>query len=53
MALQTFRENEHLFEVTTLMVDNVVWLKAREVAASLGYVDASQALRKNIEDDDK
>ena len=53
MALQTFRENEHLFEVTTLMVNNVVWLKAREVAASLGYVDASQALRKNIEDDDK
>ena len=35
------------------MVDNVVWLKAREVAASLGYVDAPQALRKNIEDDDK
>ena len=53
MALQTFRENEHLFEVTTLIVDQIVWLKAREVAASLGYIDAPQALRKNIEEDDK
>ena len=52
MALQTFRENEHLFEVTTLMVDNVVWLKGREVAASLGYCNPQKAVRDHIDEDD-
>ena len=53
MALQTFRENEHLFEVTTLMVDNVVWLKAREVAASLGYFNAKKAVQNHVDEDDR
>ena len=36
-----------------MIVDNIVWFKGREVAASLGYIDAPQALRKNVEEDDK
>ena len=52
MALQIFRANQHLFEVTTLIVDQVVWFKGREVAASLAYIDASQALRKHVDEDD-
>ena len=33
MALQIFRADQDLFEVTTLTVDQVVWFKGREVAA--------------------
>ena len=53
MALQIFRANQHLIEVTTLIVDQVVWFKEREVTASLGYIDTTQALRKHVEEDDK
>ena len=34
------------------MVDNVVWLKAREVAASLGYCNPQKAVRDHIDEDD-
>ena len=37
MALQVFRADQHLFEVTTVTVDRVVWFKGREVAACLEY----------------
>ncbi len=53
MALQIFRANQHLFEVTTLTVDQVVWFKGREVAASLGYVNATKAVRDHIDEEDK
>ena len=36
-----------------MTVDQVVWFKGREVAACLAYADAPQALRKNIDEEDK
>ena len=53
MALQIFRENQHIFEVTTLIVDNIVWFKAREVAASLGYTNPQKAVRDHVDEEDK
>ena len=53
MALQIFRANQHLFEVTTLTVDQVVWFKGREVAASLGYSNPQKAVRDHIDEEDK
>ena len=53
MALQVFRADQHPFEVTTVTVDQVPWFKGREVAACLGYADAPQALRKNVDEEDK
>ena len=53
MALQVFRAEQHPFEVTTLTVDQVHWFKGREVAACLGYVNPQQALRKNVDEDDR
>ena len=53
MALQVFRADQHPFEVTTVTVDQVVWFKGREVAACLGYASLSQAIRKNVDEEDK
>ena len=53
MAFQVFRADQHPFEVTTLTVDQVPWFKGREVAACLGYVNAQQALRTNVDEDDR
>ena len=53
MALQIFRANQHLFEVTTLTVDQVVWFKGREVAASLGYINSKKAVRDHVDEEDK
>ena len=53
MALQVFRAEQHPFQVTTLTVDQVHWFKGREVAACLGYVNPQQALRKNVDEDDR
>jgi len=53
MALQVLRAEQHPFEVTTLTVDQVHWFKGREVAACLGYVNPQQALRKNVDEDDR
>ncbi len=53
MALQVFCADQHPFEVTTLTVDRVPWFKGKEVAACLGYVNPQQALRKNVDEDDR
>ena len=53
MALQIFRANQHLFEVTTLTVDQVVWFKGREVAASLGSINTQKAVRDHVDEEDK
>ena len=36
-----------------MIVDNVVWFKGREVAASLGYVNAKKAVQEHVDEDDK
>ena len=53
MALQVFCADQHPFEVTTVTVDQVPWFKGKEVAACLGYVNPQQAVRKNVDEDDK
>ena len=53
MALQIFRADQHLFEVTTLTVDHVVWFKGREVAACLGYTNPQKAVRDHIDEEDR
>ena len=49
MALQVFRADQHLFEVTTVTVDQVVWFKGREVAACLEYANPQKALRDHVD----
>ena len=53
MALQLFRADQHPFEVTTVTVNQVVWFKGREVAASLGYINPQKAVRDHIDEEDK
>ena len=53
MALQVFCADQHPFQVTTVTVDQVPWFKGKEVAACLGYVNPQQALRKNVDEDDR
>ncbi len=53
MAFQVFRADQHPFEVSTLTVDQISWFKGREVAACLGYVNEQQALRKNVDEEDR
>ena len=53
MAVQVFRTDQQLFEVAALMVDQMAWFKGKEVAICLGYSDAPQALRKNVDEEDK
>ena len=53
MAVQVFRADQQLFEVGALTVDQMAWFKGKEVAICLGYSDAPQALRKNVDEEDK
>ncbi len=53
MALQVFCADQHPFEVTTVTVDQVPWFKGKEVAVCLGYVNPQQAVRTNVDEDDK
>ena len=53
MALQVFRADQHPFEVTTVTVDQVAWFKGNEVAACLGYVNPRQAVRTNVDEEDR
>eukprot|EP00969_Alexandrium_andersonii_P214802 9486340-Alexandrium_andersonii.AAC.1 len=53
MAVQIFRAERELYEVGALILDQKVWLKAREVAQCLRYVDAPQAIRKHVDKEDK
>ena len=47
-------QNEELAVVVeTLCVCGVVWFKGKDVADALGYTDTSQAIRKNVDDEDK
>ena len=52
-AVQVFRAHEQLFEISTITVGRMTWFKGRKVAACLGFADAPQALRKNVDEEDK
>ena len=40
-------------EVRTLIDGDIIWFVGKDVATILGYSDTDQALRKNVEDEDK
>lgn len=40
-------------EIRTVTIDGEPWFVGKDVAASLGYGDTDQAIRKHVTDDDK
>ena len=54
-TLQTFSGTvgDRPVELTTVTIDSTTWFKGADIAASLGYVDLKQAIRKHVEDEDK
>ena len=49
--LQTFQNSS--FKVQCVCVSGEPWFKGKEVAAILGYANTRQAIRVNVDDDDK
>jgi prophage antirepressor-like protein len=55
-SLRAFNETlgDRSVELTTVsLATGEIWFKGADVASSLGYVDPRQAVRKNVDDDDK
>lgn len=50
--LQTFN-NPDFGEIRTLTIDNQPWFVGKDVASALGYADATDALKKHVDDEDK
>lgn len=46
-------ENAEFGEIRTVSVDGEPWFVGRDVAEALGYKDTNQAIRKNVDEDDK
>ena len=44
---------QYNWRVKLIIVDGETWFKGKDVANILGYNDPTQAIRKNVEDDDK
>ena len=55
MSLQTFHTefDEHEVSLTAHIVDGEPWFKGVEAAAALGYKNLPQAIRVNVDDEDK
>ena len=53
MALQVFRADQHPFQVTTVVVDQVPWFKGKEVAACLAYTNTRKAVRDHVDEEDR
>ena len=57
MAIQVYTKTGFFdmpaFEVTALNVNGMPWLKSKEVASCLGYANTTQAVRHNVDDEDK
>ena len=53
MALQVFCADQHPFQVTTVVVDQVPWFKGREVARCLGYSNMRKAVLDHVDEEDK
>lgn len=51
--MKIFRNIALNCEVTTLMNNDEIYFKGKDIAKILGYVDTKQAIRKNVDDDDK
>ena len=50
-AIQTFQNSS--FKVQCFCVDGNPWFRGKDVATVLGYVNTKQAIRVNVDDDDK
>ena len=55
MALQTFHAefDEHDVSLTALLIDGEPWFRGAEAATALGYKNTRQAIRVNVDDEDK
>ena len=53
MALQVFCADQHPFQVTTVVVDQVPWFKGKEVAACLAYTNTRKAVRDHVDEEDR
>ena len=50
-AIQTFQNSS--FKVQCVCVDGNPWFRDKDVATVLGYVNTKQAIRVNVDEDDK
>ena len=53
MEIQKFENNILKCSVDCVIVDNNVWFRGKDVALALGYKDTTQAVRDNVEEEDK
>ncbi len=58
VVLQTFhasfgQECEHVARLSALVADGEPWFRGAEAAAALGYKNTRQAIRVNVDEEDK
>ena len=53
MEIQKFENNILKCSVDCVIVDNNVWFRGKDVAKALGYKDTAQAVRDNVEEEDR
>jgi len=53
MEIQSFENNILKCSIDCVIVDNNVWFRGKDVALALGYKDTTQAVRDNVEEEDK
>lgn len=46
-------DNEEFGEIRTFVIDGNMWFVGKDVANALGYKDTSQAIRKNVDEEDR
>ena len=53
MEIKNAYNNVLNYSIGCVVVDNNVWFRGKNVATALGYKDTTQAIRDNVEDEDK
>ena len=55
MVSQTalFNHESSSFQIPYSLMNNQLWFKAKDVATALGYANTQQAIRVNVDDDDR
>ena len=55
MVSQTalFNYESSTFQIPYSLINNQLWFKATDVATTLGYANTQQAIRVNVDDDDR
>ena len=53
MEIQSFENGILKCSVNCVIVDGNVWFRGKDVAKALGYKDTAQAVRDNVEEEDR